>query len=200
MEDLNKQQLILLTLLVSFVTSIATGIITVALLSVAPPEVPQTVNRVIERTIERVVPSEEKNTPSKIETITKEVTVTVKEDDLLTGAVEKNIGKIAKIYPEGVASSTKPLGLGTLLSRDGVLVAERTNLVIEGVFLNKYVVVFSDGQSYDAEILGRDTYKTTNPEPIAYLKLASSEKLPDPVGIVTKADPKLGQTIAIVGG
>jgi len=201
MEDLNKQQMVLLTLLVSFVTSIATGIITVALLAEAPPEVPQTVNRIIERTIERVVPDEtDNNEPTRIETITKEVTVTVKEDDLFTGAVEKNIGKIAKVYADGVATGTKHMALATLLSRDGVMIAERGSLLVEGAFLSKYTVVFPDGSTGSAEILGRETYKETNPESIAFLKLSEAKSLPDPVGWTGTLDAKLGQTVAIVGG
>jgi hypothetical protein len=201
MEDLNKQQMVLLTLLVSFVTSIATGIITVALLAEAPPEVPQTVNRIIERTIERVVPDDTKDEqPTKIETITKEVTVTVKEDDLFTSAVEKNIGKIAKVYSGGVATGTRHIAIATLLSRDGVLIAERGSLLSEGVFLDKYLVTFADGTSGEAEILGRETYKETNPEAIAFLKIVDPKGLPDPVGWTGTLDAKLGQTVAVVGG
>jgi hypothetical protein len=201
MEDLNKQQMVLLTLLVSFVTSIATGIITVALLAEAPPEVPQTVNRIIERTIERVVPDETKNDePTRIETITKEVTVTLKEDDLFTSSVEKNIGKIARVYSDTVATGTKHMAIATLLSKDGVMIAERGELLAEGAFLPKYTVVFADGVSASAEILGRETYKETNPESIAFLKLSETKGLPAPVGWTGTLDAKLGQTVAVIGG
>ena len=73
-EHLNRTQIILLTLLVSFVTSIATGIVTVTLLAQAPQGVTQTINRVVERTVERVVPDVSKNQIAA----TKEVTVVVK--------------------------------------------------------------------------------------------------------------------------
>jgi len=84
MESLNKQQLILLALLVSFVTSIATGIVTVSLMDQAPAGVTQTINRVVEKTIERVVQAPAQ--PAAV--VTKEVIVT--EQDLITAAIEKN--------------------------------------------------------------------------------------------------------------
>ena len=55
-EQLNRTQILLLTLLVSFVTSIATGIVTVSLMGQAPHGITQTVNRIFERTVEKVVP------------------------------------------------------------------------------------------------------------------------------------------------
>lgn len=51
MNDLSKQQLILLALLVSFVTSLATGIFTVSLMDQAPQSVIQTINRVVEKAV-----------------------------------------------------------------------------------------------------------------------------------------------------
>ena len=80
MEDLNKNQIILLTLLVSFITSIATGIVTVSLFEQAPQGVTRTINRVVERTVERVVPGETTS-------IIKEVPVIVTEEELIVKAI-----------------------------------------------------------------------------------------------------------------
>lgn len=57
-KDLNKPQMILLVLLVSFVVSIATGVSVVSLMQPEPTTVTQTINKVIQHTIENV----EKNT------------------------------------------------------------------------------------------------------------------------------------------
>lgn len=66
-KELDKKQLILLTLLITFVVSIATGIITVSLMNQMPKSVPQTINNVIQRTIEKVTtvetPVKDTNTP-----------------------------------------------------------------------------------------------------------------------------------------
>jgi len=99
-ERLTKMQIVLLTLLVSFVTSIATGIVTVTLMDQAPPAITQTINRVVERTVEKVVPDKSQGA----NVITKEVTVVVKEDDLITDSIEKNsksVVRIKKINADG---------------------------------------------------------------------------------------------------
>ena len=57
-KDLNKSQLILLALLLSFVTSIATGITTVTLMQQAPESVTVPITRIVRETIEKVVPAD----------------------------------------------------------------------------------------------------------------------------------------------
>ena len=88
MEELNKTQVVLLTLFITFVTSVATGIITVTLLDQAPPGITQTINRVVERTIERV-------TPGKTEV--KETKVLLMEEDLLKDALVAIKPSLARI-------------------------------------------------------------------------------------------------------
>ena len=51
MNDMTKQQLVLLVLLVSFVTALVTGIVTVTLVNQAPPPVTQTIQKIIERSV-----------------------------------------------------------------------------------------------------------------------------------------------------
>lgn len=54
-KELNKAQLILLAILLSFVTSIATGITTVTLMERAPQSVTVPINRIVQKTVEKIV-------------------------------------------------------------------------------------------------------------------------------------------------
>lgn len=113
MENLNKNQIVLLTLLVSFVTSIATGIVTVTLMDQAPAGVTQTINRVVERTIEKVVPGE-----ATVKTVVKEVPVVVTEEELVVKVINEASPAVVRI--EG--DSDTPLGSGFIASDDGFVV------------------------------------------------------------------------------
>lgn len=117
-EELTTSQIILLVLLVSFVTSIATGIVTVTLLAQAPPAVTQTVNRIVERTVETVVPKDSGTT----QVVTKETTVVVKEDDLITDSVAKSLGKTGRVF-SGTSTSSPVSALATQII-SGVLVTD----------------------------------------------------------------------------
>lgn len=128
-EELTKFQIILLVLLVSFVTSIATGIVTVSLLAQAPPAITQTINRVVERTIETIVPKDV-GTPS-----TKETTVVVKEDDLITDSISASLGKTGRVF-SGTATTSSVVGLAAQIGPNTLVtdssIVDKDHLVLIG--------------------------------------------------------------------
>lgn len=113
MEKLNKNQIVLLTLLVSFVTSIATGIVTVTLMDQAPAGVTQTINRVVERTIEKVVPGQ-----VTTQTVVKEVPVIVTEEELIVKVINEASGAMVRIENNDGVS----VGSGFIVSDDGFVI------------------------------------------------------------------------------
>ncbi|MFH1201128.1 MAG: hypothetical protein V1484_02255, partial [bacterium] len=118
---LNKPQLILLAILLSFVTSIATGITTVTLMQQAPVSFTAPVNRVIQQTIEKIQQVEGKTTIQ---------TVVVKEEDLVVDAIAKNKSAIFSITRETIDLEGKTVevgaGRGFAISTDGIIVADAT--------------------------------------------------------------------------
>ncbi len=117
-EELNKFQIVLLVLLVSFVTSIATGIVTVTLLAQAPPAVTETINHVVERTIETIIPQTASSTKSTATT----QTIVVKEDELITGSIASALTKTGRVFG-GVASTSPVVGLAAEIA-PGVLITD----------------------------------------------------------------------------
>ena len=192
MENLTKQQIILLTLLVSFVTSIATGIVTVALMNQAPVGVVQTINRVVEKTIQTVT------APSKdTQTVVKE-TVLVNSDDQIVSAVEKTSKSVIRIYrtntdPSAGLSSMVFVGLGAVVTDDGI-VATDNSLISDG---GKYFTT-SDGD----KLLDLSIVKAVSGEQLALLKITNDEKNPITFSKVpiSTSDLKLGQTVIYIGG
>jgi len=147
-EELSKSQIILLTLLVSFVTSIATGIVTVSLMDQAPPIVAQTVNRVIERTVETVVAPKGQAATT---VVTQEKTVVVKETDLISQAVSKISPSVVRVYSDATDSSTL-LGLGIVLDSNGTVVTDGAALGDSG----DATLALTDGSRMRAFVTRRD--------------------------------------------
>lgn len=137
MEDLTKQQVVLLTLLVSIITSIATGIVTVSLMDQAPTGATHVINRVIEKTVEKVIPAQQ-----GAAVITKE-TIVVKTEDQAVAVVENITPSLVKIF-----SKTEPtakemfVGMGLVMSRDGVIATDSSLVLATG---SEYVIVTSTG-------------------------------------------------------
>src|SRR3989344_7168019 len=125
-KDLNKAQLLLLAILLSFVTSIVTGITTVTLMQQAPASFTTPVNNVIKQTIEKI---------QQVEGKTVVQTVVVKEEDLVVDAIAKNKSAafiVTKDTQDAEGTVTEiSAGRGFAVSADGI-VAVDGNLVPEG--------------------------------------------------------------------
>lgn len=189
-EKLSKSQLLLLTLLVSFVTSIATGIVIISLLEEAPQTVTQTVNRVVERTIEKVA-QPDITTGQGAAVITKEKTVVVKEQDILSDAITKHSQRLVRVYVD--ATSTPAVASGLFLPNQGLIASAGAALPKDAMVL----VTFSDNSTVAADIVYRDPDTD-----IVILKpiLAEGETLPDipAYEFATIASAHRGQSVLIL--
>ena len=208
LEELNKTQIVLLVLLVSFVTSIATGIVTVRLLEQAPPAVTQTINRVVERTVERVVPSDSGGGSEVIRE--KEVTVVVKEDDLITESIDKNKQHLVRIVrvtevpnpeagnegePATIEEVTAFIGLGLIVTGDGIIATDRQSALAAGDIRAR----LAGGRIYPVS-----TLSDSSDFAIALLRIELSEGEEEtrfkPATLMGEDSLKLGQTVIALGG
>lgn len=188
-EELSKSQVILLTLLVSFVTSIATGIVTVSLMDQAPPVVAQTVNRVIERTVETVAPSV--NGQGAAAVVTQQKTVVVKESDLISQAVQRVEPSLVRLYSRD-RENEQFLGLGIVLDASGRIVTDATAL---GDRADAFAAL-SDGTRVRVFVSARE--ESTG---LAFMQATSSEKMPafKPAALMA-GRAVLGQSLVSIAG
>lgn len=129
-KELNKTQLILLTLLITFVVSIATGIVTVSLMQKMPKSVPQTINNVIERTIEKV-----STTP-----VVAPITVTKDTASFDSGNPLVSLYSVPVAPVTTIATDQKALGQGVIISDVGLILVESSILIDKDTYtvvLNK---------------------------------------------------------------
>ncbi len=125
LEQLTKHQIILLTLLVSFITSIATGIVTVSLMDQAPPQITRTINQVVQQTVEKVVPMQSTSTPIVVQK-------SPMQGDLIAQAVSDVRRGIIRITARG---DSKLIARGVIISSKGVALTDRDALVNSGATL-----------------------------------------------------------------
>ncbi|KKP89039.1 MAG: hypothetical protein UR91_C0008G0010 [Candidatus Nomurabacteria bacterium GW2011_GWC2_35_8] len=145
-KDLNKAQLILLAVLLSFVTSIVTGITTVTLMQQAPASFTVPVNRVIRQTVEKIQQVEGKTTVQ---------TVIVKEEDLVVDALAKNKSAVFFVSKEILGLDGLPIevsvGKGFAVSSDGIVVVDGASVFDKGIYFVK-----NDSGKFKAEFVSID--------------------------------------------
>ena len=188
-EKLTKSQIVLLTLLVSFVTSIATGIVTVSLVQQAPPAVAQTVNRVIEHTIETIGTSTPQKSQSATTIVTQQKTVIVNESDLVAQAVKQANPSIVRIYESGDQTF---LGLGLILDASGTVASDIGALGDRA----EATITLNDGTVVREFVTSRDTASG-----LLYLTPASSTTgISWTPATLLKGNPQLGESVFTVSG
>jgi len=185
-ERLNQTQVILLTLLISFVTSIATGIATVSLMEKAPTDVTRIISRIVEKPIETVIQGER-------EVITQEHTVVVSESESIAKAITKLSPSLVRLYTVSGKDKLEFAGMGLIVSADGIIVAD--SRIVDND--EKYVARLSSGVEIDAE-----------PSDVAveqgFFQLKASPDAPLPSLTPALFEPfsnlVLGQTVIAIGG
>ena len=195
MEKLTKQQIVLVTLLVSFVTSIATGIVTVALMDQAPAGITQTINQIVERTVEKVITPPTDGTSAAV--VTHE-TVVVSEDDKIAESVDKNKSSVVRIYSNatnaGDVAQNTFIGLGTIVSKEGLIATGDVFADPNG----KYLVTQDNSKFYNVIVLPKK-----ESDKFYFLKIIQNAKNIINFTPVTLADSdslKLGQTVIALSG
>ena len=136
-KELNKPQLILLTLLITFVVSVATGIVTVSLMQQMPKAVPATINNVIQRTIERVT------TPTPAVT-------TKTSDDFITTDSNALVSIYENTITDASATNTTPVTIDPVVTNTITAKALGEGVIVSDVGL---IMVDSD------ILTGKDSYK-----------------------------------------
>ncbi len=187
-KELNKTQLILLAILLSFITSIATGITTVTLMQQAPVSFTAPINRVVQQTIEKIQQVEGKTTVQ---------TVVVKEEDLVVDAIAKNQSAVFSITKEtqDVNGTTieASAGRGFAVSTDGIVVADALSIPDKEVYYVK-----NDSGKFKADFI------STDKAGFSFLKIGASVNGTDKLVFTVPAfgdldKMKVGQKVLVFG-
>jgi S1-C subfamily serine protease len=187
-KELNKSQLIMLALLLSFVTSIATGITTVTLMQQAPPSVTVPINRIVRQTVEKIVPGEVKNTVE---------TVVVKEEDLVVDAIAKNQTAVFSVSKETTDENGKTIevqeGKGLAVNKDGIVAVDASFISDKGIYYVK-----NDSGKFKADFV------STNKSGFSFIKIGNPTDEKSKLSFTVPAfgdlsKMKIGQKIIVLG-
>jgi len=204
MEDLTKQQLILLALLVSFVTSIAASIATASLLDQAPKRVTETIHRVVERTVEIVVPSDDPGGPA---IVTQEKTIIVKEEDAITEAIVTVSSSLVRLYlttdaansdaddTTGDDRASRFRALAVVSVSSGIVVTS-SPLVVSGTD-GTYEAILPDGSLVSATVQERLVERGIA---VLSVEIPVDISVLQPVVFGDDTSLRLGQTVLGLGG
>lgn len=188
LERLSKHQIVLLTMLVSFVSSITTGIVTVSLLGQAPPGVTKTINQIVERTIEKVVPS----SPTQAAAVVTQKTVVVKDDDLAAQSIAVVQKSVVRIVGRG---SDELIARGIIVDAKGTAITDSDALENSGY--SNFEAIMPNGERVKVTL--PKTQGTSTPLVAVSLAVGTSTGF-GPAAIADQSKIRLGQSVIRIGG
>src|SRR3989344_456676 len=221
LEKLSKFQIVLLTLLVSFVTSLVTGIVTVTLVNQAPPTMTQSIYKVIEKAAIFKEDNQPKEIIEKVKIITQEdlIIKLVKEysNAVVSVIATKDLPVIeqyfinpfenndlfqqfipSELLPEFKVPQYRQKGTEEkqVSSGTGFFVSAdgllATNRHVVEDKEAEYSIIMNDGRKFSVKVLARDPLQD-----IAVLKVEGLDFIFIPFG--NSDDLKVGQTVVAIG-
>ncbi len=189
LEHLTKHQIVLLTLLVSFVTSIATGIVTVSLMNQAPPSITRTINQIVEHTVETVAPAIQ----GAAAITTTQKTIVVKEDDLTAQSISTVRKSIIRITIRG---GEDLIARGIITDNKGTAVTDRDALNASGA--TSFDAILADGTRVPI-VAVRYTKATNTPIAVVDVGVGTSTGFA-PATLADLNKLQLGQSVIRIGG
>ena len=221
LEKLSKFQIVLLTLLVSFVTSLVTGIVTVTLVNQAPPTMTQSIYKVIEKAAIFKEDNQSKEIIEKVKIITQEdlIIKLVKEysNAVVSVIATKDLPVIEQYFinpfenndlfqqfippellPEFKVPQYRQKGTEEkqVSSGTGFFVSAdgllATNRHVVEDKEAEYSIIMNDGRKFSVKVLARDPLQD-----IAVLKVEGLDFIFIPFG--NSDDLKVGQTVVAIG-
>lgn len=190
MEQITKQQVILIALLVAIITAISTSVATVSLLDNPYSSSGQTIYKVIEKSIETVA-----NIPTTKDTDTTAKPIPVSSEISPSDIAASGAKSIVRIY-EKIGGEKKFAALGAAFgSKNGVIASA---LLVDKTESSEFVAVTSENREVKATITksdlpGRLTFFVLNYEAGEKSKVPSLE-------IKSVAAQKLGTNVVALGG
>jgi len=182
LEHLTKHQIVLLTLLVSFVTSIATGIVTVSLMSQAPLSVTRTINQIVERTVETVVPQSQS-------AAVVQKTLVVKDDDLAAQSIANVQKSIIRLTAKG---GEQLLARGIIVNTNGTALSDAAALAAG----TEFDAILSDGTRVPVVV----TQRSATSSLVVLDVMVGTSTAWAPAAFADNGKLRLGQSVIRIGG
>jgi len=183
-KDLNKSQLILLVILITFVISIATSIMAVTLMQEAPVAIIQPITKVVKETIEKIVPIEPNKKSAMLSADQIQLLEQLKAIESLAVTIVIK-GKPASADGSGVAEEDKIIGKGFIFGDSRIIITPALPDPKEG---EKYIAKSILGEQNIAQLIQQKNYT-----------IVELEKVPQPETIL-EGEPVIENDQSVTDG